>query len=245
MVQKSENTYKPVCLASLLPDIDEDSTSIFLTDSTCIPNKNNLKDYYVYVGDGFPIKDGTKVLPVSSVVIDKSTPNPTDHNAMVITVIGEVKLNGHHKAVCVPKPKATPRISAICLTTAVKVGHNKQPRLYLYDTMYTSMKDCKEYSSDVNDADARIHVCGFDQRQGSMLSKGGSMLCKENGKWVEHGVLSYSYHTMEMLDADYEDDDMREREKPTVYVNVGQFRQLLLDSKSLLKYGRINLMRHR
>uniref|UniRef100_A0A5S6R387 Peptidase S1 domain-containing protein n=1 Tax=Trichuris muris TaxID=70415 RepID=A0A5S6R387_TRIMR len=246
LLRRNGKEYTPHCIVTLIPDADEDSSSLVLTLSTCIRNHGQLTNYKVYFGSSFPVQRRCRELrSIKSIMTDKTSPNPAVGNAAVLTLSKPVQLNNRSQPVCLSKPSARMPENSSCVLSLLRGdGKDGKPEHYLIDVITRPNAYCKRIPGQSLLIDSKMEVCATDHRKGFFMAKGGALLCRSGKKWVQYGVYSHGSNIVDDLDYVY-NSTMTGKEGAAAYISVSTFRMLMQNSQNLDALGRINLMRIR
>uniref|UniRef100_A0A5S6R2U6 Peptidase S1 domain-containing protein n=1 Tax=Trichuris muris TaxID=70415 RepID=A0A5S6R2U6_TRIMR len=193
LVKRLRHEYEPICMATILPDADDDSSSILLTLTTCIESGAELTHYKVYTGSRFPIpkNQSSDLYEIEEVAVDKNSPNLKYPNAMVVRVAEPIPITQKQQPICLPKPNEELPENSECILSVIRTSGKQTP--YLVDVQSKSNTYCKQMPRETVLIDKKMEICGLDYRDGAFIARGGSLICKnKEGKWTQRERLQNS-----------------------------------------------------
>ncbi|KFD54358.1 hypothetical protein M514_04701 [Trichuris suis] len=246
VVKRHRHNYQPVCVATILPDADDESSSIVLTLTTCIESPQLLDHYKIFTGRKLPVplNKTRKMYDIEEVLVDKKSPNLQYANAMVVKLSGSIPIDAKRQPICLPKPNAEMPKKSECILSVVRTDGRQQP--YLIEVEPKSNKDCKKMHGESIQIDNKMEICGLDYRDGSFISRGGSLICEgEGGRWIQYGIYTHASHISDRMADRRSVSRIQKKGRPSVYINVANFTKLMQTSQNLERLSRINLMKLR
>ncbi|CDW52246.1 Trypsin domain containing protein [Trichuris trichiura] len=171
VVKRHRYNYQPVCVATILPDADDESSSIVLTLTTCIEAPEQLDVYKVYTGKRLPalLNKTNKLYDIEEVLIDKNSPNLRYANAMVMRLSRSIPIAGRFQPICLPKPNAELPKHSSCILSVVRTDGSQQP--YMVEVEPKSTKECRKMHGEDVQIDKKMEICGLDYRDGAFIEE--------------------------------------------------------------------------
>ncbi|KRZ67526.1 Tissue-type plasminogen activator [Trichinella papuae] len=242
----SDGKFHPICLASIIPDANDEGSTVLMTLNQCI-DKEKFENgmLYIYAGNTLPVtdKDDDDLYEIELYTIDKNAPNPLLPNVAIVQIKDGIEYDDEKKAVCLPYSNAELQDNTLCAFSALKYSAaTKTFEEYLVEAV-NDPNTCQATKVTLM-VEKYTELCFMDFRKDVYLAKGGPLICKINGLWTQMGIHAKGQYSFDDYTLDVSD-KVAKNPQPATYVKVSRFRSLMQNSQNLESIGRLHMSRNR